>query len=128
LNTALTDFFEQYSEVTKIKFEYRYNVKTMIETNMALQIYRMVQEMVHNAVKHSWATEVDVILHEQKKKLYIQCKDNGVGMIIEESKKDKGLGIGSLKARAEMLGGKMFFTSKLKSGTEYFFEIPLKIK
>jgi signal transduction histidine kinase len=129
LNTALSDFFEQYREVTKIKFDYVYKVTAKIEANTALQIYRLIQEMSHNAVKHSGATEIGVLLLERKRKLYIQCKDNGTGMILGQHKNDeKGLGLESLRSRTEMLGGKIQVSSILKAGTEYFLEIPLKGK
>lgn len=129
LNTALHDFFEQYQDITSIKLEYRYNVKTDIATAIGLHIYRMIQEMVHNAVKHSQASRIEVLLHEKGKKIYIQCKDDGIGMNSEliDNKKE-GLGLNSLKSRAEMLGGKMIFNTSLKKGTEYFFEIPITWK
>jgi signal transduction histidine kinase len=129
LNIALNDFFEQYREVKPIKFQYNFNVKSTVEINTALHIYRMIQEMVHNAVKHSGASAIDVLLKDRKSKLYIQCKDNGTGMNPDDTYNGKnGIGLGSLKTRAEMLGGKMIFTSTPKEGTEYFFEIPLTKK
>lgn len=129
LNVALHDFFEQYREVTTIQFTYIYSISTIIEPSISLHIYRMIQEVVHNAVKHSHATEIKVILLERGKKIYIQCKDNGIGMNINDKvAQGEGLGLSSLKSRAEMLGGTISFSAKPNKGTEYFFEIPISWK
>jgi two-component system NarL family sensor kinase len=129
LETALNDFFEQYREVSAIKMSFLFSIKSNISDTIALHIYRMIQEMIHNAVKHSGASEVNIHLHEKKKKLYMLYKDNGKGIntgeVFEEG---GGLGLNSLKSRAEMLEGKMKFSSNEKEGTEYFFEIPLTRK
>ena len=126
LAVALNDFFEQYREVSAIKMNFIFSIKSNLSNTTALHIYRMIQEMIHNAVKHSGASEVNVHLHEKKKKLYILYKDNGRGINTGEVfDEGGGLGLNSLKNRAEMLEGKMKFSSNEKAGTEYFFEIPL---
>lgn len=79
LHIALNDFFEQYREVTDIKLGYHYNVETNIPAATSLHIYRIVLELVHNAVKHSGAASVDVLLHE-KKKNYISCAGTMAGV------------------------------------------------
>lgn len=127
LDVALQDFFDQYREVSPIRMVFRYEVKSFIDTDTGLHVYRMIQELVHNSVKHSGASEIDVHLKERKKKLYILCKDNGKGMGHEmPAHQDKGIGLESLRSRTEMLGGKIHFHST--GGTEYFFEIPLTLK
>ncbi len=75
--------------------------------------------------KHSGASELYVQLQERKKKIYLFYKDNGKGIIPKSSELSTGLGLNSLKNRAEMLGGKMIYLPGQKQGTEYFFEIPL---
>jgi signal transduction histidine kinase len=90
-----------------------------------LQIYRIVQELVHNTVKHSGGTELFVQLFERKKKIYLYYKDNGKGIQNDSAEKSDGLGLGSLQNRAAMLGGSMTYNSFNETGTEYFFEIPL---
>jgi signal transduction histidine kinase len=92
----------------------------------SLQIYRIIQELIHNAVKHSAADSVLIKLVERKKMLYISYQDNGKGMPAESiNKNGMGLGMSSLKNRAEMLGGKISYSSRTNAGTEYFFEIPI---
>lgn len=127
LGIALEDFFEQYKEISPIVMQFRYEVKSDIDPHTGLHIYRIIQEIVNNSVKHSGASLIDVHLKERKKKLYILCKDNGKGIEASELTRNKnGIGLGSLKSRTEMLGGNIQFESK--KGTEYFLEIPLTTK
>jgi signal transduction histidine kinase len=129
LYTALKDFFEQYSEVTPILLELHYRLKHELSLYYGLHVYRIMQELVHNAVKHSGATHVKVVVTERKKKLYLFYKDDGKGIRMVKNKIDQaGLGIRNLYNRTEMLGGKLTCTTSEKNGTEYFFEIPITDK
>ena len=84
----------------------------------------MVQEIVHNAVKHSKAKNLKVVLFERKQFLYVHCKDDGIGMKgAINSTNSTGLGLDSLKNRIEMLGGRLQYSTN--GGTEYLLEIPL---
>lgn len=123
LGIALNDFLEQLKEVSNIQIQFRYEVKENINPHTGMHIYRIIQEIVNNAVKHSGATYIDVHLRERDKNLYILCKDDGKGMEIERMSNKSGMGLNSLKSRTEMLGGWLQFQSK--KGTEYFIEIPL---
>lgn len=126
LQTALEDFTEEYSQVTPIEIQLNYKAKNNYSTFYTLHIYRIIQELIHNGVKHSRANKMQIHVAERKNKLYIFYKDDGRGINENEETKGKnGLGLGSLKNRAEMLGGKMTRTSRQRQGTEYFFEIPI---
>lgn len=124
LNAALEDFFKQYQEVSTIRMNYEYRVKRPIPIILRSQVYKMIQEIVHNAGKHSNASNLKVILLERNDLLYIYCKDDGIGISRTEGASDKnGIGLESLQNRTEMLGGKLHY--KNNKGTEYFIEIPL---
>ena len=129
LHTALKDFVDQYSEVTTIALELQYRLTRQLSLYYGLHVYRITQELVHNAVKHSGAEKVQIVITEKKNKLYLFYKDNGKGISVANDKFEKdGLGIRNLQNRAEMLGGKLTCTSNEKDGTEYFFEIPITDK
>jgi signal transduction histidine kinase len=129
LNTVLEDFFEQCREVTDAELVYSYQISTAPGASISLHIYRMVQELVHNAMKHSKATHIQVLLRERNNKLYLLYKDNGIGISGNNAAKQReGLGLSSLRSRAEMLEGRMTFESTPNKGTEYFFEIPIRRK
>lgn len=124
LHEALTDFFDQFGYVSKIHFDYHFNVKNKLPVSISLHLYRMVQELTHNTIKHASASVATIQLKERKKKIYLYYKDNGIGITNTiKSETAKGIGLSSLQNRAVMLGGQMLYLAD--NGTEYFFEIPL---
>lgn len=125
LELALTDFFEQFKGVGTIRMSLEYRIRSSVFIHTSMQLYRIVQELVHNAVKHSGATELLVKLLERKRKIYLYYKDNGRGIRNNKGEPGDGLGLNSLQNRAYMLGGTMHYNYYGESGTEYFFEIPL---
>jgi two-component system sensor histidine kinase DegS len=90
-----------------------------------LQLYRIVQEAIHNAIKHANATQIDVKLHISKTELSLLISDNGRGMEVNNSKSTAGNGLKSLKNRALIIGGEFNIHSKAGKGTHLQFEIPL---
>ncbi len=84
--------------------------------------YRIVQEALNNAVRHSKGTEckVDVVLEDQN--LFIQIIDNGTGIPIT---KTSGIGLRSMRERAEELGGKCNFHVPLHGGMAISIILPI---
>lgn len=122
LGVALDEFISQVRNITRIRIFYHYNVVNQLDEYPALHIYRMVQEMINNGIKHSRADYIKIILVERKRQVYVSYKDDGVGF---NEKSKQGIGFGSLRNRAWMLGGQLEFNSN-GHGTEYFFSIPIK--
>jgi signal transduction histidine kinase len=126
LHFTLDEYFRELADVCPIRFVYVYEVKSHLDLSTGIHLYRIIQEITHNAIKHSRAASMEVRLKELNQKLYIFCKDDGVGFAPESNReKRQGLGMGSLKSRTAMLDGKMKCTSSAKDGTAYFFEFPL---
>jgi signal transduction histidine kinase len=126
LQTALEDFFDECKEISPITMELIYEIDDQPFINTSLHLFRMIQEMVHNGMKHSGASQLLVQLKQRKRKIYLLYSDNGQGLITDKIKNAKGLGIQSIQNRAEMLGGKMITAEPGKKGTNYFFEIPME--
>jgi signal transduction histidine kinase/ligand-binding sensor domain-containing protein len=89
-------------------------------------LYRVFQELIHNVLKHSDATEITVQLIEHSDKVVLMVEDNGKGFLFEESlaKKDSS-GLKNLLSRIESINGKISFDSSPNSGTSVTIEIPL---
>lgn len=122
---ALETFLGQVELTGKIGIRYSYRVDSEIKTNTGLHLFRIVQELVHNALKHSGATLLEVHLKERKGKLYILCRDNGKGIDLQDSPtRKKGLGRDSVENRVEMLGGQLQL--RMNNGVEYFIALPIK--
>jgi signal transduction histidine kinase len=86
----------------------------------------MIQEIIHNTLKHAKASELKIELKCSKQTLIILTEDNGRGFdYVRQSVENKGLGLRNLLSRTEVLGGDMYIDSKQNKGTKYTFEIPL---
>jgi len=99
-----------------------------IELNeqQSVNLYRMAQEIIHNAMKYSQASQLKLQLRKEKNQLIFSSSDNGTGFNYQEQLAGSGgLGLRNLLSRAEIMGGKMYIESKKGKGTEYLFEIPI---
>lgn len=116
-------FLDQESEVT---FTFVAPDNCVINEDKAVNIYRIVQELVYNAVKHSGASEISVELRNKNNKIHLKVSDNGKGFDYTKKLAERsGIGLGSLSNRTALTGGKMFMESGPENGTTYIFEIPL---
>ena len=88
-------------------------------------IYRVVQEALHNCVKHSRASEARVIVNRDKDGLVVSIQDNGVGF---DPKLHRGLGLLGMEERAKRLGGIFCVDSYPGGGTVLSMRLPFSEK
>lgn len=118
----LIEIFEPYQN-TKISFITNYSKCLPIE--IELQLYRIVQEAIYNAIKHANATKIDIKLHMLKNELALLISDNGKGIEITSNKSISGNGLNNLKKRALIIGGEFNIYTKTGKGSDLQFKIPL---
>jgi len=80
-------------------------------------LFRIVQEFVHNSLKHAKATEVTILLHYNKEDLEITVTDNGIGFDLNKKSVNKGIGLLNMKGRAELINADFNLTSIKGKGT-----------
>lgn len=81
-----------------------------------INIYRIVQEAINNAIKHSNCSEIQVTFEKTPKGYEARVRDNGSGIDME--KLEEGNGLANMRKRAEDLGGSIDFRSLPEGGTE----------
>lgn len=86
-------------------------------------IYRIVQEGLTNAAKHSRAENVRISIRQGKAAVRVSIEDDGVGFDVEDP--SEGLGLLGMRERAEMMGGELSITAAQGSGTEIEAVLPL---
>jgi signal transduction histidine kinase len=102
---------------TKISFTENIQIDTQLNSLVGLNLYRICQEIINNAFKHSKATELLVNITSDKH-VVIEIKDNGVGFDLELVEKD-GFGLANIKSRAAEVGITLELESKLNNGVKY---------
>ncbi len=109
-----------------INFE-AFNVDSRLEYEELLTVYRVVQELINNAIAHSKATEVDLMLRQDVEKFVIYYNDNGIGMDLNTKiDTNKHLGLNGIKERIRLLNGTVSMSSELGHGLEFSCQFPTK--
>ena len=104
-------------------FNLDFRLKSVAEINL----YRVIQEMVNNTLKHAQATQIEISLTKRDNVLSLMYDDNGVGVKPENLEEYKsGMGLKNIKSRIEKLEGKVHLNSELGKGIHYDIEIPIE--
>lgn len=97
-----------------------------IESTLEITIFRFIQELITNIVKHSNAKKAMIDLTLFDDSIGIIVEDDGVGFDVNQiSKNQKGLGLSSIKNRAEHLKGDFSIDTSIGKGTTVLINIPL---
>ncbi len=125
---AIEGFIERIQLKSDININFEaFNVTSQLEYEHILTVYRVVQELVNNAVSHSEATEVDIMLRQDENVFIIYYHDNGVGMDLkEEIDTSRHLGFQGIKERIRLLNGNVSCSSDVGEGLELSCQFPLK--
>jgi signal transduction histidine kinase len=127
LNEALREFVKDI----RSRHEMQVHLSLLKEINISkekeIHIFRILQEMIHNTLKHANAKNLYIGITEENGNLQVMVKDDGKGFDMEKSKKEsRGLGLKSLESRTEILNGQLSFESSPNKGTSYFLKAPLQ--
>lgn len=127
LLNAVTQLADDISNTQNLKVNVLENgLNRRIENTLELNVFRTIQELVVNIVKHADASGVDIHLNMDEHLLNIMIEDNGKGFSIEDlTKENSGLGLKAIERRINNLDGNMILESKPKSGTSVIIDIPL---
>lgn len=90
-----------------------------------LLIYRMIQELLNNAIKYSQAKNIHINMDCEKNLLKLNLTDDGIGFDVFSIEKRNGLGIKNIKDRIQQMRGNIQIESKNGKGTQYLLSIPI---
>jgi len=125
LEHALRDLCMANSNtITNIEFQYLIK-KLNLSKNYQIFIYRIIQELLNNALKYANASEILVSCSQNKETFFITVEDNGVGFNVLE-KSSIGMGLKNIKNRVEFLNGKLEIESIINKGTSVYIELKAK--
>ena len=106
----------------KIIFNYECTIERFNE-NIEIGMYRIIQEALNNAIKHSNANIIHIeLIQESNQYIKLTITDNGVGF--NTSKVEEGQGLRNMKQRTTLLEGSFHINSAAKLGTQIIIEVP----
>jgi signal transduction histidine kinase len=125
LDTALNDFSNDINQSGALKISYQSIglVGVMIDQTISITLYRIVQELINNTMKHSGATSAIVQLTKSNGQLSLTVEDDGKGFDTAILKTNKGIGWVNIQNRVEFLKGKLDIASKEGEGTSVHIEL-----
>ncbi|MDP2540011.1 hypothetical protein CSC81_06080 [Tenacibaculum discolor] len=123
---VLIDLLEEKSNLGN--FEYLLDIPnpfnwTDVGEKIKHNIYRVLQEVFQNCIKHAKATCVQLHIYKENTNLVIIVKDNGIGF--DSTKENNGIGLKNIHSRTEKLKGTIETISKLGEGTSIKISIPI---
>jgi signal transduction histidine kinase len=126
LRDALSDFCNSIDNSKKVILKFQsFGTEKRIDSNIEINVYRIAQELINNAIKHSAATEMLVQLVQEENRVHLTVQDNGKGFNTEILKTSKGSGFSNIQSRLESLNGVLNVYSKTDEGTEISVEFTL---
>jgi PAS domain S-box-containing protein len=121
---ALESLFQDYTRRTQINVTFNHEVSLDgLSANLALVVYRIVQEALTNVARHASASRVNVRISPRGRRLRIQVSDDGVGFDPREIKRSTGLT--GMRERALALGGEILVNSGPGKGTKIIATLPV---
>jgi PAS domain S-box-containing protein len=129
LNVALEGLCYDFSTRTELEVVYRGLELPELSTTVALSIYRLVQEALTNIAKHAAASRVAITVTREDEQLCVEVADNGQGFVqdvdTERPRRRGGIGLVSMRERAELLGGTLEIDTSPGQGTRLTARVPL---
>ena len=125
LDTALRDFCNDINQSGALNVNYQSIGMDgiVIDQTTSITLYRIVQELINNTMKHSRACMAIVQVTNAGKQLSVTVEDDGRGFDTNILKERKGIGWANIRNRVEFLKGKLNITSKACEGTSVLIEL-----
>jgi two-component system, NarL family, sensor kinase len=126
LKDAVQDFCDGINSTGLLKVDFEtFGLEDRLEQAKEVSLYRIVQELLNNTMKHAEATYAHVQLVQNENLLTLTVEDNGKGFDISSLEKNKGAGFSNIESRVSYLNGKMDIKSDANHGTSV--EVQLNI-
>ena len=130
-NISFQEAIAQYIDVVNIKKDlviaYTEKEELVLTPDQNSQLYRIIQEVIQNTIKHAKATTLLIEIAKEGSSMLIRTSDDGIGYDFSTIRAQKKLGLGLLgiHSRIEYLNGSLNVSDDLSKGTKYNMRIPI---
>lgn len=134
LSEALEAVVQRFEGSSEIQFKYSVErIDGLLDREQELHIYRILQELLNNIIKHSGAKHAEVFIGRNENDIVIKVKDNGKGINKAVDGNSiptlvKGFGISGINERVSILHGTMSLESENNKGASIYIQVPIKGK
>jgi PAS domain S-box-containing protein len=126
ITAAMRGFCKEFSEQQKVEIDFRsHDLPGPLSPDISLCLFRVLQEALHNAAKHSGIRHFEVKLWGMSAAIHLIVRDSGAGFNSGEAREGRGLGLISMEERLKLVNGKFSIESQPKRGTTVHASVPL---
>jgi signal transduction histidine kinase len=125
--TAAKSFCRELSDQHRVRIDFvHFDVPPNLPKEASLALFRVLQEALQNAVKHSRAKDFKVELRGTPDEIHLTVSDSGAGFDQREALGSRGLGLVSMRERLQLVNGTMVIESEPGRGTTIRARVPIK--
>jgi signal transduction histidine kinase len=121
---AIDDLLKRVLTASNVEYEFeQIGLTDRLPEKIEVSIFRIIQELLNNVLKHSEANFVSLLITQKEKVITMIFEDNGKGF--DELTVKRGIGLNSLSSRVELLQGNIKYENVMNSGVLAIIKIPL---
>jgi PAS domain S-box-containing protein len=128
LARGMKSWCKEFGERRKMEIDFKSHDLPRLPQEISLCLFRVLQEALHNAAKHSGVKRIEVQLGKNSCEVHLTVRDSGRGFDIGAASQSRGLGLTSMKERVRLVGGTIGIESKPRGGTRIHVRVPLDSK
>ena len=122
--SGIKSWCKEFGERQKMGIDFKSDVSSVLPSDVGICLFRVLQESMHNAAKHSAAKHIEVQLREVSNEIHLIVSDLGRGFDVEAAIQGQGLGLTSMQERVRLLNGSVDIESKPMAGTTIHVRVP----
>jgi PAS domain S-box-containing protein len=124
---GIRSWCNEFGERHSMVIDFRSEVSSALSSDLGLTLFRVVQEALHNALKHSGVKRAEVqLLEENSKGIHLIVSDSGSGFDMTKAATGSGLGLTSMRERVRLVNGTISIDSKPMGGTRVHVHLPIE--
>ncbi|MCW3071386.1 MAG: hypothetical protein JWO44_1276 [Bacteroidetes bacterium] len=128
LVAAVREFIQKLSTAGQLKIDLEITgLNERLEQSTETVLFRVMQEIVSNIIKHAQANQVTIQIIKHEDELTVMIEDNGIGFDTAKLNEFSGIGLKNIVSRVEFLKGKVDFDSVAGKGTTVTIEVPVAV-
>jgi PAS domain S-box-containing protein len=125
--TGIKSWCREFGDRQRIQIDFEHDVQAAFPPEIGLCLFRVLQEALHNAAKHSGVKHVKIALTEDLGEIQLLIRDLGKGFDLEAAKHGRGLGLTSMRERVQLVNGTIEIQSKPMDGTTIHVRVPSRL-
>jgi len=124
--SGIRSWCKEFGQRQAMEIDFTSDVTSVVPFDVGVCLFRVLQESLHNVLKHSGVKRVEVQLREVSHEIHLVVADLGRGFDIEAALQSQGLGLTSMQERVRLVSGTSTIQSKPMGGTRIHVCVPLR--